>query len=267
MNGRPYLNIKNALVGYSGFVGSTLVKQFNFDDLYRSTNISEIQDKTYDTVVCAGAPAVKWLANKEPLQDKQSIDSLISYLSTIKCKRFILISTVDVFKESLFAVESTPVNTSNLHPYGFHRYQLEEFVKTHFDDFLIVRLPGLVGPGLKKNVIYDFLNNNNLDAIDHRGIFQFYPMVNLWSDIEIAINNSCKLIHLTSEPISVKEIASSCFNIDFVNELDSQVATYDFRSEFSDLYNSDNAYQYSKKEVQLAIRNYAQSELKKECSL
>ena len=261
-----YLNIKNALVGYSGFVGSTLLKQFHFEDLYRSTNISEIQDKNYDTVVCAGAPAVKWLANKEPIKDKESIDSLISHISTIKCKRFILISTVDVFKDPLLAVESTAVDTNGLHPYGLHRYQLEEFVKTHFDDFLIVRLPGLVGPGLKKNVIYDFLNNNNLDAIDHRGVFQFYPMVNLWSDIKVAINSNCKLIHLTSEPISVKEIARECFNIDFINELDNQVAIYDFRSELSKLYNSSSAYQYSKKEIQLAIRCYAQSEQKKECS-
>jgi nucleoside-diphosphate-sugar epimerase len=258
------LNIKNALVGYSGFVGSTLLKQFNFDDLYRSTNISEIQGKTYDTVVCAGAPAVKWLANKEPIQDKESIDSLISHISTLKCNKFILISTVDVFKDSSKVVESTPIDTNGQHSYGLHRYQLEEFVKTHFDDYLIVRLPGLVGPGLKKNVIYDFLNNNNLDAIDHRGVFQFYPMVNLWSDIKVAINSNCKLIHLTSEPISVKEIASECFNIDFINELDNQVAIYDFRSELSNLYNSKSSYQYSKKEIQLAIRCYAQSEQKKE---
>lgn len=260
------MNTKNALVGYSGFVGSTLLKQFNFDDLYRSTNISEIQGKTYDTVVCAGAPAVKWLANKNPIQDKQSIDSLISHISTIKCNRFVLISTVDVFNDSSKAVESTAVDTNGLHPYGLHRYQLEEFVKTHFDDFLIVRLPGLVGPGLKKNVIYDFLNNNNLDAIDHRGVFQFYPMVNLWSDIKVAIKSNCNLIHLTSEPISVKEIASECFNINFINELKNQVAIYDFRSELSYLYNSNSAYQYSKKEIQLAIRCYAQSEQKKECS-
>ncbi|AGH82497.1 hypothetical protein PCNPT3_12805 [Psychromonas sp. CNPT3] len=257
------METRNALIGYSGFVGTTLLKQINFDALYRSTNISDIQDKTYDTVVCAGAPAVKWIANKNPEQDKRSIDSLISYISTIKCNRFILISTVDVFKDPLFAVESTPVDTTGLHTYGLNRCKLEEFVKTHFDDYLIVRLPGLVGPGLKKNVIYDFLNNNNINAIDHRGVFQFYPMVNLWSDIKIAMHNRCKLIHLTSEPISVHEIANECFNIDFINELDNQVAKYDFRSTFSNLYNSESAYQYSKKEIILAIRCYAQSEQKR----
>ena len=34
--------MKNALIGFSGFVGSTLLKQSSFESLYRSTNISEI---------------------------------------------------------------------------------------------------------------------------------------------------------------------------------------------------------------------------------
>ena len=67
---------KNALIGYSGLVGSSLLKQNNFDNLYRSTNISDISDDSFDTIVCAGAPAVKWLANTNPTQDKESIDSL-----------------------------------------------------------------------------------------------------------------------------------------------------------------------------------------------
>ncbi|ABM02311.1 hypothetical protein Ping_0453 [Psychromonas ingrahamii 37] len=260
------MDVNNALIGYSGFVGSILLKQSDFKSLYRSTNISEIKNKTFDTVVCAAAPAVKWLANKEPEQDKQSINSLIAHLSTIKCKTFILISTVDVFKDSSEVVESTPVNIAGLHPYGLHRYQLEEFVKKNFPHHLIVRLPGLVGPGLKKNVIYDFLNNNNLEAIDSRGVFQFYPMVNLWSDIQVAISNNCSLIHLTSEPISVQEIAEQCFNFHFKNQLANEPAIYDFRTEFAYLYSRTGEYQYAKKEAFLAIRSYAQSENKKECS-
>ena len=255
----------NALIGFSGFVGSTLIKQHHFDNLYRSTNIQEIRENSFDTVVCAGAPAQKWIANNNPEQDKQSIESLISHLSSIKCNCFILISTVDVFKNSTGAVESTFVDTKGLHPYGLHRYQLEEFVKNHFPNHLIVRLPGLVGPGLRKNVIYDFLNDNNLDAIDSRGVFQFYPMVNLWSDIQVAIDNNCSLIHLTSEPISVSEVAKQGFNIDFNNQLTNEPAKYDFRTEHGNLYCINNGlYQYSKKEVLLAIRSYAQSEPLKE---
>ena len=255
---------KNALIGYSGFVGSTLLKQKEFNGLYRSNTISEIRNESFDTVVCAGAPAVKWFANKHPDQDKQSIQDLISHLSTIRCEQFILISTVDVFQNPNQATELTSVDTSGLHPYGLHRYELEEFVKVNFSRYLIIRLPGLVGPGLKKNVIYDFLNNNNLDAIDSRGVFQFYPMVNLWSDIQVAIKNKCNLLHLTAEPLSVSDIAKECFNLDFNNVLSDRFACYDFQTAFSDLYDSERPYQYSRKEIILAIRCYAQSETKKD---
>lgn len=254
---------KKALIGYSGFVGSTLLKQLDFNELYRSTNIEDIRDKSFDMVVCAGAPAIKWLANENPEQDKQSIEKLVLSLSTIKCNKFILISTVDIFKNPTQVSESTPIDISKLHPYGLHRYELEEFVKANFSNYLIIRLPGLIGPGLKKNIIYDFLNENNLNAIDSRGVFQFYPMVNLWSDIQVAIKNNCNLLHLTAEPLSVCDIAKECFNISFENKLINTPANYDFQTEFSHFYNSERPYQYSRKEVLLAIRSYVQSEVKK----
>ena len=71
--------MSNALIGYSGFVGSTLLKQGSFDTLYRSSNIGEIEGKTFDTLVCAGAPAQKWIANREPEADLQKIEGLIAH--------------------------------------------------------------------------------------------------------------------------------------------------------------------------------------------
>ena len=100
----------NALIGFSGFVGSTLLKQASFESLYRSTNIYDIEGQSFDTVVCAGAPAQKWIANREPEADRQQIDGLIAHLKTIQCKTFILISTVDVFKDSMGADEETLVD-------------------------------------------------------------------------------------------------------------------------------------------------------------
>lgn len=71
-----------ALIGFSGFVGSSLIKQACFESLYRSTNIRDIEGQSIDTVVCAGAPAQKWIANWEPEADHQKIDALSRYLST-----------------------------------------------------------------------------------------------------------------------------------------------------------------------------------------
>lgn len=253
----------NALIGFTGFVGTSLLKQNHFECQYRSTNITDICNQSFDLVVCAGAPGVKWLANKHPEQDKAALDTLITNLASVTCKTFVLISTVDVFKESNGVAESTPIDTENLQPYGLHRYQLEEFVKNTFNNYLIVRLPGLIGPGLKKNVIFDFLNNNNLEAIDSRGVFQFYPMVNLWADIQIALENKCSLIHLTSEPLPVHEIATQCFNMEFNQQTVATPAIYDFKTEFAHIFGTQQDYQYSQKEIISTIRYFAQSEPKK----
>lgn len=250
----------DALIGYSGFVGSTLLKQRHFDSLYRSTNIDEISGKVFDTVVCAGAPAQKWLANKDPVDDFQKIEALIDKLKTVTCRKFILISTVDVFKHPVNVDESTPVETDGLHAYGLHRYYLEQFVREHFPDVLIVRLPGLVGPGLKKNIIYDFLHKNNIAQIESRGVFQFYPMINLWYDIEIALQHKLSLLHLTSAPVSVADVAKLGFGFEFTNHIQDKPGNYSMKSLHSRLFTREGDYQYNSRESLMAIRAYAQSE-------
>jgi dTDP-4-dehydrorhamnose reductase len=250
----------NALIGYTGFVGSTLWAQTDFDATYRSTNIASIDGATFDTVVCTAAPGQKWLANREPEADRQNIDTLIAHLKTIRCKTFVLISTVDVFKSPNGVYEDTPVDESGLHSYGLHRRLLEKFVESHFASYLIVRLPGLVGPGLRKNVIFDFLNENNLHMIESRGVFQFYPMVALWSDIQTALDAGLKLVHLTAEPISVAEVSKRGFGKSFDQTLANTPATYDLRTRHARIFGGSGDYQYSVRETVLAIRSYAQSE-------
>ncbi len=250
----------NALIGFSGFVGSTLLKQAHFSALYRSTNIQEIENREFDVVVCAGAPAQKWIANRDPADDRKKIESLINHLRTIKCKKFILISTVDVFKEPIGVDESTPVDESGLHTYGLHRRLLEKFVEQYFPSYLIVRLPGLVGPGLRKNVIFDFLNNNNLHAIESRGVFQFYPMINLWYDIQIALKAGLSLVHLTAEPISVADVSLKGFGRLFTQTLENPPSRYDMQTRHAQIFGSIGQYQYSARETIQAIRAYAQSE-------
>jgi nucleoside-diphosphate-sugar epimerase len=252
--------MNNALIGFSGFVGTTLLKQAQFQSLYRSTNIADIEGQSFDTVVCAGAPAQKWIANREPEADRLKIEGLISHLKTLKCRRFILISTVDVFKSSVGVDEDSPVDESGLHAYGLNRRLLEKFVQAHFPEHLIVRLPGLVGPGLRKNVIFDFLNDNNLHAIDSRGVFQFYPMINLWFDIQLAIEAGIKLVHLTAQPVSVATIAKDGFARGFANALDNPVGFYDMQTRYANVFGGEGRYQYSLRETLLAVRAYAQSE-------
>jgi hypothetical protein len=252
--------MNNALIGYSGFVGSTLLKQTTFESCYRSTNIKDIDGKIFRSVISAGAPAQKWRANRDIIEDRKKINSLISHLRTIKCESFVLISTVDIFKNPFGVNESTVVDEKGLHAYGLHRRLLEKFIQDQFPNHLIVRLPGLVGPGLRKNVIFDFHNNNNLHLIESRGVFQFYPTVNLWSDIQTALNAGLRLVHLTAEPISVADISLNCFGRPFTRVLANLPPRYDMQTLHAQIFGSVGRYQYSNKNVIQAIRTYAQSE-------
>lgn len=49
--------MKSALIGSTGFVGSTLLSQREFDFCYHSTDIADIDNKEFDLVICAAAPA------------------------------------------------------------------------------------------------------------------------------------------------------------------------------------------------------------------
>jgi hypothetical protein len=251
--------LTHALIGHTGFVGSTLKRQTRFDALFRSTDISRIDGQRFDTVVCAAAPAMKWAANADPESDARAIDGLIGHLRTLSCGRFVLVSTVDVYRDPQLVDETTGAPLEGLQPYGFNRRRLEMFVTEHFEQVLVVRLPGLVGPGLRKNVVFDLLHENNLDAVDSRGIFQFYPMVNLWWDIQTALAAGLNLVHFTAEPLDVATLAREGFGREFDHQLDRPVSRYDFRTSHAATFGGGGDYQYSVRDTLQAVRSYAQS--------
>jgi nucleoside-diphosphate-sugar epimerase len=245
-----------AIIGHTGFVGSNLIHQSQYDYFYNSKNIAKIVDKTFDILVCSGAPATKWIANQKPEEDKQNIQYLIDCLRRVRAKQVILISTVDVYISPREVTETTPIILEGLHPYGKHRRELELFIEHSFES-LIVRLPGLFGKGLKKNIIYDFLHNNLLDNIHRDSLFQFYNLEHLWQDIQTALSLNLKLINLATEPTSVKEVAEIVFNLNFEHKTKQDPAYYNMQTDFAHLFNRDNSpYLYDKKLVLSEIQTF-----------
>lgn len=251
--------MKKAIIGHTGFVGSNLISQTDFDDFYNSKNIDSIKGKEYDLVVCAGAPAVKWLANKEPIKDQENLQFLRDCLSEISAKMFILISTVDVYPNPINVDEDTIIDEQILQPYGKHRLELEHFVRDNFDS-LIVRLPGLFGKGLKKNIIYDLMNNNIGDWIHKDSVFQFYNLQYLWSDIAIALSHNLKLINFATEPVTVAEVAKEAFNFEFNYTPETKPAYYNMQTKYSNLFTDNNLkYLYQKNQVLQDIKDFVNS--------
>ena len=148
----------DALVGYTGFVGSNLLLQHEFDRVYNSSNIMEAFRTNPDLCVYAGIRAEKFLANNAPKTDRAAIESAIENIKNINPKRLVLISTIDVFSAPFDCDENTSVVTEDLHAYGYNRYQLERWCAGNVGNCHILRLPGLFGKGIKKNFIYDLIH-------------------------------------------------------------------------------------------------------------
>ncbi len=146
-----------ALVGYTGFVGSNIYENGNWDCVYNSKNIKEAYGTCPELLVYAGLRAEKYLANHDPEKDLEMIHKAEEDLTRIAPKKLVLISTIDVFKIPKGVDEHSTVDTKDLHPYGYHRYLLEQWARTYYPDSLIIRLPGLFGKNIKKNFIYDVM--------------------------------------------------------------------------------------------------------------
>jgi nucleoside-diphosphate-sugar epimerase len=248
-----------ALIGHTGFVGSNLARQARFDALYNSANIESIAGQEFDLLVIAGVRAEKWIANANPEQDREGIDRLVRPLAKVRAKQVVLISTVDVFITPIEVDESTPVKTEGLHPYGLHRYTLEQMLGAKYRT-VVARLPGLYGPGIKKNVIHDFLKDHETHKIDSRGVFQFYGLHRLWKDLEIAMANDLELVHLPTEPVSVAEVARHAFGKEFTNHVVEKPARYDIRTKHAALFGGVGDYLENKAAELEGIRLFADRE-------
>jgi hypothetical protein len=245
----------SALIGHTGFVGGNLARQREFHEFYNSKNIDDIAGSGFDLVVCSGAPAEKWKANKDPLTDRLGIDRLWAALRQATATKVVLISTVDVYARPVGVDENDDVDRAHATPYGQHRYDLERRVADHFDS-LTVRLPGLFGEGLKKNIVYDFLNGNDLDQIDSRGVFQFYGLNHLWRDVETALDAGLRVVNFATAPTTVRRVALHAFGLDFSNEPPRAPARYDFRTRHDQVFGGSGGYLSTEAQVLDELRAY-----------
>ena len=119
-----------AVLGFTGFVGSNIVKQLPFPcDLYNSKNFNELKGKSYKRIYCACVSGVKWKANLNPKDDYINISKIIKILETVECEEFYLVSSQDC-NSSLESDEEF----NSLPPtiYGIHRLQFEWFISSNY---------------------------------------------------------------------------------------------------------------------------------------
>lgn len=234
----------DALIGYTGFVGSNIKNQKDFDYYYNTKNIDEIVDKSFNTIVCAGVSGVKFFANENPKKDYDDIISLIEKIDKCFFNKFVLISTLSVY--------DNPADNA----YGRNRLYLENYVRNNFNDYLIVRLPGLFGKNLKKNTIYDLINKDYQYLPDETSVLQYYCLDNIWADIECALKHNLKILNIGTEPIVFKKILD-LFSIDSPN---SHIVNENMKSKHSKHWGKNGDYLYSKEETLSQLKKYIKTQ-------
>lgn len=248
--------MNEALIGQTGFVGKNLLDQRTFYAKFSSNNIETIRGREFDRVICAGASAVKWWANNNPDEDLAKIQNLISHISRVRCKKFILISTIDVYAQPTGVDETNPPIIENLHAYGRNRLFLESFVNSQFENCSIVRLPGLFGNYLKKNAIFDLLTRNQTDLINSAATYQWYPISRLAADLDIIERNKLALVHLACEPLVTADLCSRYFPDVRIGEPAHPAPVYDFRTVYANLFGEVGPYMLREPAISDALEKF-----------
>jgi len=208
----------NALVGYTGFIGSNLKKKFKFNKFFNRKNITKIKNFNYRFIICSGTYSKIWLANKKPKQDLKNIKNLIKNLETVHTDFIVLISTIEVYGKNNNKNEKKNIyKYKNCNAYSVNRIILEKFIKKEFKNYLIIRLPIVYGNGFVKNCIFDLLNNNEIKKLNGEDLVQIYNVENLAEHIKIAIRKKLKVVNISPQPIKLSYIAKKNFNLKINN--------------------------------------------------
>lgn len=117
----------------------------------------------------------------------------------------------------------------------------------------------------ENKLLMDYFNRigfNALNFTDSRGIYQFYNLSYLWEHIEIALRNNINVLNLATEPISVNELYKYIFGKDFINEISTNLAHYDFKTKYDETYDGTNGYIFNKEFVLKDIKTFVEKEKK-----
>jgi nucleoside-diphosphate-sugar epimerase len=189
--------------------------------------------------------------------DRDSIRALLHHLKQVSTDKLVLISTVDVYPIPSGVDEDSPIDASLASPYGRHRYELEQELSDHFDT-TIIRLPGLFGVGLKKNIIFDMLNNNQVDRIDPRSVFQYYNLERLSQDIQIVLNSRLSVVNFATEPIVTSELLAEVFGR-VLPARPGLPVRYDFRTRYADRFGGSDGYMVSRDQIMQELKQFVNS--------
>jgi nucleoside-diphosphate-sugar epimerase len=188
------------LIGAEGFVGSAFAR----DLARRDVELVAVTRPSYaqhagtpsDVVIEAACNSRKFLGEERPFEEFDlSVTHRLRTLRDFPAGLHVHVSSVDVYDDltsPATTCESAAAGPENPSHYGFHKLLAEALVRHHARSWLIVRLAGMVGPGLKKNPVFDLLHGQPL-RIHPDSQYQFMHTDDVaacvWTLVERGISN------------------------------------------------------------------------------
>ena len=189
------------VLGGNGFVGSAFVRLLaRLNVPHRVVGRQEYASGAHgpcDVLINAAGNSVKYVADRDPAADfSQSVQLAAEAARDFSPRLYVLVSSVDVYSDlhcPSTTREETPLDPLRASLYGFHKQLAELTVQRHSGTWLIVRLAGMVGPGLRKNPVFDVVNGLPL-RISPDSRYQFMSTDDVadvcWQLVSSGVNNT-----------------------------------------------------------------------------
>lgn len=155
------------IIGGRGFVGSGYARYCRARGLPHQIitreNYQRFAGTSCDVLINANGNSRKYLADRDPVAEfDQSVRSVAVSLSAFKTGLYVLISTGDVYDDPSgpdTTSEDRDLDLGRMSRYGLHKSLAERLLMGAHPEWLVVRAGGFVGPGIKKNAVFDILSN------------------------------------------------------------------------------------------------------------
>jgi|1185.fasta_scaffold17096_2 nucleoside-diphosphate-sugar epimerase len=239
----------DTLVGHTGFVGRNLNDSFSFRHRFNSVNSDNMRGLRTPGMICACLYAEKWRANNDAKADLEQVRSVFETVSAVRADAVILISTIDIYDPPYAVDESCLPDPEQIHPYGRHRLLFERWMSERFGKLWTIRLPGLFGPHLKKNLIFDLAQNRLLDQIHPDGCLQWMHIGRLPEILSRAVMTELSVLNVVSEPISTLSIRDVVRPGAQIGVRAKTAPNYDVRTAHSQLFGRSDGYVFARQTV------------------
>jgi len=158
------------VIGAKGFIGSAVVAEATERGYMVSSvdldNYKDSKGLETDLLINAAGNSRKFIDDQNPVKGYDiSVSSVMNVLHDFRFRFYVQLSSGAIYPDEsnpLKNSEATLLQPSTMTRYGFHKWMAEQLVQHYAPRHLILRMGGFVGPGLKKNAIFDLLTGNPL---------------------------------------------------------------------------------------------------------